>query len=95
MFPAFVDDVPTLTVPWLGLFGDEDGSIPVEDVEQSREALAGAPADTEIVRYADAGHGFHCDQRDAYHEDAARRSVADDRDHLRCGVVGTRWAVGA
>ena len=26
-------------------------------------ALGGAPVDTEVVRYADAGHGFHCDVR--------------------------------
>ena len=72
MFPAFVDQVPNLAVPWLGLFGDQDGSIPVADVEQLREALAGASADTEIVRYADADHGFHCDVRDSYHPDAAQ-----------------------
>jgi carboxymethylenebutenolidase len=25
-----------------------------------------------VVRYADAEHGFHCDARDAYHEDSAK-----------------------
>ena len=72
MFPAFVDEVPTLAVPWLGLFGDQDGSIPVEDVEQLRAALADASTETEIVRYADADHGFHCDARDSYDPDAAQ-----------------------
>ncbi len=71
-FPALVSEVASLQTPWLGLFGDQDGSIPVEDVEALRAALGAAKVDTEIVRYAEAGHGFHCDQRPDYRaEDAA------------------------
>ncbi len=61
-----------LQTPWLGLFGDEDASIPVEEVEELRRLLADAPVETEIVRYPGAGHGFHCDRRDSYHEPSAR-----------------------
>lgn len=70
-FPALVDRVGELRAPWLGLFGDEDGSIPVEDVETLRRALESAPVDTEIVRYPGAEHGFHCDVRASYHAAAA------------------------
>jgi carboxymethylenebutenolidase len=70
-FPALVEEVPSLQTPWLGLFGDQDGSIPVADVETLRTALAQAKVDTEIVRYAEAGHGFHCDRRDDYRPDDA------------------------
>jgi carboxymethylenebutenolidase len=70
-FPALVDEVASLQTPWLGLFGDQDGSIPVDDVEQLRTALGAAKVDTDIVRYADAGHGFHCDQRPDYRADDA------------------------
>ena len=70
-FPPLIDRVPSLSVPWLGLFGDQDHGIPVEDVERLRAALDDAPADTEIVRYADAGHGFHCDVRADYDPEAA------------------------
>ncbi len=71
-FPALVGQVADLQTPWLGLFGDQDASIPVDDVEQLRTALDAAKLDTDIVRYADAGHGFHCDQRPDYRaEDAA------------------------
>ena len=72
--PAMIDSVGQLRTPWLGLFGDLDQGIPVEEVEHLRAALkAGAKVDTEIVRYANAGHGFHCDAREAnYVEDAAR-----------------------
>jgi carboxymethylenebutenolidase len=71
-FPTLIDEAATLRTPWLGLFGDEDGGIPVEDVERLRGAVAAAPVDTEIVRYPGAGHGFHCDVRSAYHEPSAR-----------------------
>jgi carboxymethylenebutenolidase len=71
-FPALIDDAGSLQTPWLGLFGDEDASIPVDSVEQLRAALQTAKVPTEIVRYAGAGHGFHCDARADYHEDAAR-----------------------
>jgi carboxymethylenebutenolidase len=71
-FPALVGDVTRIDTPWLGLFGDLDQSIPVEDVELLREALATAPVPAEVVRYADAEHGFHCDERDAYNAAAAK-----------------------
>jgi len=71
-FPPLIDEAATLQTPWLGLFGDEDASIPVTDVERLREALRTAPVDAEVVRYPDAGHGFHCDRRADYHEPSAR-----------------------
>jgi len=71
-FPALVGEAGELRTPWLGLFGDQDGSIPVEDVEALRTALEQAPVDTEIVRYPDAEHGFHCDVRPSYDEAAAK-----------------------
>ncbi len=71
--PALTDLIPGLRTPWLGLFGDADTSIPVEDVEQLRDLLAaGADVDTSIVRYPGAQHGFHCDRRDSYDEASAR-----------------------
>jgi carboxymethylenebutenolidase len=70
-FPALVGEAPTLRTPWLGLFGDRDGSIPVDDVEALRAALVDAPVDTDVVRYPDAEHGFFCDLRPSYAPDAA------------------------
>jgi carboxymethylenebutenolidase len=70
--PSLVDLAPTLQAPWLGLFGDLDQGIPVADVEQLRSATAAAPVPTEIVRYADADHGFNCNDRPAvYNQHAA------------------------
>jgi carboxymethylenebutenolidase len=71
-FDALIGEASTLCTPWLGLFGDEDGSIPVDDVEALREALKAAPVATEIVRYPGSQHGFHCDARpENYDADAA------------------------
>jgi len=71
--PALLPLVPELRTPWLGLFGDADGSIPVADVEQLRDELgAGAHVDTAVVRYPGAEHGFHCDARPSYDEATAR-----------------------
>jgi carboxymethylenebutenolidase len=71
-FPPLVEEAPRLRAPWLGLFGDLDASIPVEDVEALRAAAASSGQETEIVRYPDAGHGFHCDERADFRPDCAR-----------------------
>jgi carboxymethylenebutenolidase len=64
--------VPEMSTPWLGLFGDADRSIPIEDVERLRAELgARAPVDTAVARYAEADHGFHCDARSSYSAEAA------------------------
>jgi carboxymethylenebutenolidase len=70
-FAALIGESSTLRTPWLGLFGDEDGSIPVDDVEALRTALDAAPVATDVVRYPGAEHGFHCDARESYHAEAA------------------------
>nr|WP_271211127.1 dienelactone hydrolase family protein [Rhodococcus wratislaviensis]GLK36893.1 hypothetical protein GCM10017611_37500 [Rhodococcus wratislaviensis] len=72
-YPSQLDVAGQLSTPWLGLFGDRDKGIPTEEVEELRAAVAHAPVDTDIVRNADAEHGFHCDDRPAvYNEEAAR-----------------------
>jgi carboxymethylenebutenolidase len=69
--PPLFDLAPTLKTPWLGLFGDLDGSIPTNEVDGLRDAVAKAAPETEVVRYAEANHGFHCDARGSYHEPSA------------------------
>lgn len=71
-----LDLAPTIQTPWLGLFGDLDASIPVEQVEGLRAALERAVPPTEIVRYAEANHGFHCDARSSYHAAASKDAWA-------------------
>lgn len=70
--PPLVELAPELKTPWLGLFGDADQSIPSDQVEALREAAKQASVPTEVVRYPEAEHGFHCDDRDSYHEVSAK-----------------------
>jgi len=85
--PSLAGEAPTMKAPWLGLFGDKDPSIPVADVERLRDVLHDSPFDAEVVRYPDAGHGFHSDQRDSYVPEAAadgwQRCLAWFARHLR------------
>jgi carboxymethylenebutenolidase len=70
-FPPLIGESSSLQTPWLGLFGDLDKGISVESVEELRTALGDAPVATDIVRYPDAEHGFHCDARESYHAESA------------------------
>jgi carboxymethylenebutenolidase len=85
-FPPLFDIASTLKTPWLGLFGDQDTSIPINEVDGLRDAVAKASPDSEVVRYPDANHGFHCDARSSYHEASAtdgwKRTLAWLDQHL-------------
>ena len=85
--PPLVELAPGLQTPWMGLYGDEDSGIPTDDVEALRAAAASAPVSTEVVRYPEAGHGFHCDARDAFRpapaRDAWRRTIDFLGTHLQ------------
>ena len=70
--PPLLDMAPTLQTPWLGLFGDLDESIPVNEVEGLRSSAERARVPAEIGRYPEATHGFHCDARSSYHESSAK-----------------------
>jgi len=69
--PSLIELAPHLTTAWLGLYGDLDESIPIDQVEALRAAAGDAGSATEIVRYADAGHGFNCNDRPAHYNAAA------------------------
>ena len=58
-----------LKAPVLGLYGGQDGGIPVASVEAMRAALTAAgKTGSEIVVYPDAPHAFHADYRPSYRE---------------------------
>ena len=70
--PSLIDLAPLLKAPWFGAYGDQDAMIPVDEVEALRTAATVAPVEVELVRYADAGHGFNCDDRPSvYNPEAA------------------------
>jgi carboxymethylenebutenolidase len=69
--PPLLELAAELVSPWLGLYGDLDAGIPVEDVEELRRVTERLDVATEIVRYLGAQHGFHCDARPAVYDKAA------------------------
>jgi carboxymethylenebutenolidase len=71
-FDPLVGDAASVQTPWLGHFGDLDKGIPVEDVEMLRAAMdKDCPVPHALYRYADADHGFHCNDRHAVYNAAA------------------------
>ena len=67
-----IDIAPTLKTPVLGLYGGADAAIPVQTVEQMKEALAKAGNKSEFVVYPDVGHAFNADYRTSYVASAAK-----------------------
>ena len=53
-------------------FGAKDLLIPNDQVDAIRSALEGSGVAHEVQVYAEADHGFHCDQRPTYHEASAK-----------------------
>ena len=67
-----------LKAPVLGLYGGQDGGIPLTTVNQMKDALAAAGTKgnkaakaSEFVVYPQAPHAFHADYRPSYRKDAA------------------------
>jgi len=71
-----IDVADGLAVPYLGLYGGADPSIPLPLVEEMRARLRAAPAQGEIVVYPNAPHAFFADYRESYREAAARDAFA-------------------
>ena len=66
-----VSKTPGIQGRILCFFGGEDDMIPQSQVGEIRTALEAAGTRHEVHVYAGADHGFNCDQRATYNEDAA------------------------
>jgi carboxymethylenebutenolidase len=66
-----LDTAAQVKEPVLGLYGAEDQGIPVEQVNQMKDALAKAGKTAEFKIYPGAPHGFHADYRPSYRKEAA------------------------
>ncbi len=71
---APIDDAANLKGPVLAFFGGKDAFIPVAEVDKFRDALNKAGKSDEVVLYADADHGFMCDERPSYHPEHAKEA---------------------
>lgn len=70
--------------PVLYHYGSEDKSIPLSEVDRIRAAQPAAP----VHVYEGAGHGFNCEQRDAWQPAAAAAARTRTLDFLARYVVG-------
>lgn len=73
-----LDLAASIKAPVLGLYGGQDGGIPVTTINEMKYALAeagnkgnAAAKASEFVVYPDAGHAFHADYRPSYRKAAA------------------------
>ena len=70
-----IDVADALHGPVLGLYGGQDGGIPLDTVDKMKAALAAgstAAKKSEFVVYPDASHAFHADYRPSYRKEAAQ-----------------------
>jgi len=71
-----LDRVSKLHGPQLLCWGGRDTHIPPEQTRAIDDALRAADKPYTTVTFGEAGHGFFCDQRSAYHPDVAAEAWA-------------------
>lgn len=69
--PVSAEEAANIKAPVLGLYGAEDGGIPVEAVQAMEEGLTAAGIENEIMIYEGAPHAFFNDTRESFNEAAA------------------------
>ena len=85
------DALAPLQVPLLGIFGNEDRGIPLDQIRAFQAALKDAGKDATVLVYPGVGHAFFNDDRPSYDREAANdaweRTKAFFRTHLPPGGV--------
>jgi len=85
--PIEPEQADQVKAPLLGLYGSEDGGIPVDSVRTMEEALNEAGIENEIIVYEGAQHAFFNDTRESSYDpeaaaDAWPRALDWFREHL-------------
>ncbi|MEE9299794.1 MAG: dienelactone hydrolase family protein [Alphaproteobacteria bacterium] len=81
------DAVASLASPLLGLFGEEDRGIPVEEVRRFEAELREAGKTADIHLYPQAGHAFFNETRPSYNREAAADAWERTRNFLRKHLI--------
>ncbi|HKI99608.1 MAG TPA: dienelactone hydrolase family protein [bacterium] len=68
---GFLGEADGIGTPTQFHFGEKDPGIPMADVDQIKAKVQGKP-NVEVFTYADADHGFNCNDRKSYNEAAAK-----------------------
>jgi carboxymethylenebutenolidase len=76
------EELASLEVPILGIFGAEDRSIPVATVEEFESTLDSLGVPTEFHIYENAGHAFANPSGDRYVPEAAERAWEETTEFL-------------
>ena len=69
--PLTAEQAGQVKAPILGLYGEQDGGIPVASVREMQQGLDEAGIASEMVIYPGAQHAFFNDTRPSYHPQAA------------------------
>jgi carboxymethylenebutenolidase len=69
--PLTPEQAATVQTPILGLYGADDGGIPVADVTAMQDALTAAGVENSFTIYDGAPHSFFNDTRESYRPEAA------------------------
>ena len=84
--PLTAEQAGQVKAPILGLYGEQDGGIPVASVREMQQGLDEAGIANEMVIYPGAQHAFFNDTRPSYHPQAAadawQRALAWFRKYL-------------
>jgi carboxymethylenebutenolidase len=64
----------TISAPLLGIFAENDDSIPVRDVQRFRSLLRDLEKSAQVVIYPDVGHGFLNPSAGAFSPDSAEEA---------------------
>ena len=86
-----VDIAAQLKAPVRGLYGGQDGGIPLDTIDKMKAALAqgsAAAKASEFVVYPDAPHAFHADYRPSYRKAAAEDGWAQALAWFKANGVG-------
>ena len=71
-----IDRTGDIKIPVMGNFGEDDENPTPDDVAQIEQALQAAGVTYDFKMYAGAGHGFNCNERPDYREDAAADALS-------------------
>jgi carboxymethylenebutenolidase len=75
-FTPIIDQFGSIQCPLLLVYGGQDSSIPPEDINAVQTKLSALGKTFEIEIYSEAGHGFFCEDRSAYHRASAEAAWA-------------------
>ena len=60
--------------PLLFIFGDQDSSIPLEEIQDIEKEIAHVHVPAQVKIFQNAGHGFFCNERSSYHRPSAEEA---------------------